>query len=180
MAAPIKPRQHTALKKDRWWLVPAIADTSAPTVAEINAAGGIYATCFLLEDQGGVTKTVNKVQLTRLLCQDNQPEALAPPTFAMSDIVGVLDPQAAANHNDKKLFEFLRDGFTGFAVREQNKLNDVSDAIVAGEFVDVIPIDIESAWPDKTGPGPEGFYTFTSGAAVTGTPIANVAVVSGS
>ena len=177
MAAPIKPKQHTALKKDRWWLVPAIADTSAPTALEVNAAGGIYATCFLLEDQGGVTKTVNKVQLTRLLCDTAQPEALAPATFSMSDIVGVFDPQAASGDNDKKLFEFLRDGFTGYAVREQNKVNDTDDQVTAGEFVDVVPVDIDAAWPDKSGTGPEGFYTFVCGVAVTGTPVANVAVV---
>lgn len=177
MAAPIKPRHHTAQKRDRWWLVPAIANTSAPTALEVNAAGGIYATCFLLNDQGGVTKTVNKVQLAPLLCEESTPEALAPASFSMSDIVGVLDPQAAENAPDKKLFEFLRDGFTGYAVREQNKINDLDDQITAGEFVDVVPVSIDDAWPDKTGSGPEGFYTFTCGVAVTGTPVPNVVVV---
>lgn len=176
MAAPIKPKKHTSLKKDAWWLVPAIADTSAPTALEVNAVGGIYATCFLMQDQGGVTKTVNKTQLAALLCEDATSEALTPATYSMSDIVGVFDPQGTAASNDKKLFEFLRDGFTGYAVRRQNVLNDVDDQVVVGEFVDVVPIEIDSAWPDKSAAGPEGFYTFTCGAAVTGPPVANVAV----
>lgn len=177
MAAPVKPRKHQARKKDAWWLVPAVADTSAPTALEINAVGGIYATCFLLEDQGGVSKTVNKVTLAALLCEDATSEGLSPASFSMSDIVGVLDPQAGPTDADKKLFEFLRDGFTGYAIRRQNVVNDTSDAVTVGEYVDVVPVDIDDAWPDKNAAGPEGFYTFTSGVAVTGTPIANVEVV---
>lgn len=176
MAAPIKPLKHASLKKDRWWLVPTIANTSAPTALEINSVSGIYATCFLLQSQGGVAKTVNKVQLEALLCEGATSEGLAPASFSMSDIVGVLDPQADAADNDKKLFEFLRDGFTGYAVRQQNVANDASDAVVADSFVDVVPVDIDAAWPDKSAAGPEGFYTFTCGVAVTAPPIANVEV----
>lgn len=176
MATPIKPSKHTSLKKDAWWLVPAIADTGDPVVTEINAVGGIYATCFLLQDQGGVTKTVNKTRLSALLCEDATSEALSPSSYAMSDIVGVFDPQAGPTDDDKKLFEFLRDGFEGFAVRRQNVINDVSDQVVTGEYVDIVPVQIDSAWPDKSAAGPEGFYTFTCGVAVTGIPVANVEV----
>lgn len=179
MATPLKPKKHTSLKKDAWWLVPAIADTSAPKITEINAAGGIYATCYLMQDQGGVTKTVNKQQLAALLCEDATSEALTPANFSMADIVGVLDPQAGPTDDDKKLFEFLRNGFTGFAVRRQNKANDVSDAAVTGEYFDIVPVDIDSAWPDKSATGPEGFYNFTCGVAVTGIPVPNVAAVAG-
>lgn len=177
MATPTKPNKHTSLKKDSWWLVPAIADTSAPTVAEVNAASGIYATCFLLQDQGGVQKTVNKTKLAALLCEDGTSEALTAADFSMSDIVGVLDPQAGPTDDDKLLFEFLRDGYSGFAVRRQNVINDVSDAATAGQYVDVIKVDIDAAWPDKSAAGPEGFYQFTCGVAVTAVPVANVAVV---
>lgn len=179
MADPIKPAKHSSHKKDSWWLVPAIADTSAPTVAEVNAEGGIYATCFLRADQGGVEKTVNKVELDALLCEDGTTEGLAPASFSMSDIVGVLDPQAGPTDPDKALFEFLRDGFEGYAVRRQNVVNDVSDEVAEGEYVDVVKVDIDAAWPDKSTTGPEGFYQFTCGAAVTAVPVANVAVVAG-
>ncbi len=176
MAVPVKPTKHLSRKKDAWWLVPAIANKNAPILAEVNAAAGVYATCFLLEDQGGVTKTVNKVTLAKLLCEDSTSEGLDTPTFGMTDIVGVFNPQAAVGDADKKLFEFLRNGFTGFAVRRQNVLNDTSDVATTGQFVDVVPVSIDSAWPDKTAPGPEGFYNFTCGVAVTGTPVANVAL----
>lgn len=177
MATPTKPNKHASLKKDAWRLVPAIADKEAPTDAEVNAVGGFYATCYLLQDQGGVQKTVNKVQLAALLCEDSTSEALSPASFSMSDIVGVFDPQAGPTDNDKKLFEFLRDGFDGFAVRRQNVVNDASDQFAIDEYVDVIPVSIDSAWPDKSAAGPEGFYTFSCGVAVTGEPVPNVQIV---
>lgn len=179
MAAPVKPRKHASLKKDSFWLVPAIADVNAPKITEINAVSGIYATCFLRADQGGPAKTTNKVTLDNLLCEGESSEALAPASVSMPDIVGAFDPQAAAAHNDKKLFEFLRDGYTGYLVRRQNKENDTDDQAVVGEFYDVFSVDIDDAWPDKSAPGPEGFYQFVCGVAYTGQRALNVAAVAG-
>lgn len=177
MAVPTKPGKHTALKKDAWWLIPACADVTAPTVAEINAATGIYATCFLRADFEGVTRTTNKVQTDALMCEDVQYEALAPTAITMSDLVGVVDPQAADTDDDKLLYEFLRNGYTGFAVQRQNVTNDTSDAAVAGEFVNVVPVDISAPGsPYKSAAGPEGIYQFMCAVAVTGACGDNVEV----
>lgn len=179
MATPIKVNKHQSYKKDSFWLVPAIADTSEPKDTEINAVSGIYATCSLRGDQGGATKTVNKVNLDPLLCDDGTSEGLAPSTYSHPDLMGAFNPQAASGHADKALFEFLRDGYTGFLVRRQNVVNDVDDEVEVGEFVDVFPVDIDDAWSDKSAAGPEGFYQFLCGVAVTGRPAINVAVVDG-
>lgn len=176
MAAPIKPGKHGSFKKDSFWLVSAIADVHNATDAEINDVEGIYATCYLRGDQGGAEKTVNKVSLDTLLCEDKTYESLAPASLAHPDIVGVFNPQAAETDDDKLLFEFLRDGFTGFLVRRQNVVNDADDQVTAGEFVDVFPVDIDDAWPNKSATGPEGFYQFLCGVAVTGEPGINVEV----
>lgn len=179
MAAPIKPSRHLSQKKDSFWLVPTIADVDAPKDTEINAVSGIYATCFLRGDQAGATKTVNKVQLDTLLCEDKQFEGLAPSQISHPDLVGVFDPQAGPSDDDKALFEFLRDGYEGFLVRRQNKTNDTDDQAAIGDYVDVFPVAIDSSWPDKSGAGPEGFYQFLCGVAVTNEPGINVAVVDG-
>lgn len=179
MAAPIKPGKHGSFKKDSFWLVPAIADVTAPKDTEINAVSGIYATCFLRGDQNGPTKTTNKVTFDNLLCEGESSEGLAPASVTMPDIVGVFDPQAAEAHDDKALFEFLRDGYTGFLVHRQNVTNDADDQAEIGEFVNVFSIDADDAWPDKSAPGPEGFYQFVSGVAYTGQRALNVAVVDG-
>lgn len=180
MAAPIKPRQHSALKKTRFWAVPAIADTSAPKITEINAAGGFYFTCYVPEDYGaGWTPTFNKGSGLRLLCSGSTPEVLNPTTFAGNDIVVVVDPQADDTDNDKKAFEFFRDGFTGFLVRSLNKDNDESDAAVVGEFVDIAEVEVAEMVTDLSSTDANGVFVARAGVAVTGDVVINVAAVAG-
>lgn len=176
MAAPIKPGKHTALQKDSFWLVPAIADIKAPKVAEINAVTGIYLTCFLTEEANGWTTTFNKGTAPRGLCDATTPETLLPATVQGTEIQGFFNPQAAVAEADKKAFEFLRSGYTGFMVKRLNKKNDVADTAAAGEFVSVAPVLIAAAVEDKTATTAEGIYVFKAGVAVTGDPSTNVAV----
>jgi len=180
MAAPIKPRQHSALRKTRFWAVPAIADPSAPKATEVNAAGGFYFTCFVPEDYGaGWTPSFNKGSGLRLLCMASTPEVLNPTTFAGNDIVVVVDPQAVDTDNDKKAFEFFRDGFSGFLARSLNKENDTDDQVVVGEFVDIAPVDIAPMVTDLSSTDANGVFVAKAGVAVTGSVTTNVAVVAG-
>lgn len=179
MAAPIKPQKVTANGKDTWWLVPAIADLDAPTATEINATSGLNITCFLLAEQEGVTSTTERVALARLLCETTTTEGLGDTTFSMADIQGVFDPQGAANSDGKKAWELVKAGFTGYAVRRQGVKSDVDADVEAGDFVDVVPIDMGPAVPGKSSTDASGIYTFTAPVAVTGTPQFNVAVAAG-
>lgn len=175
MAAPIKPGIKNALKMDSFWLVPSL---TGPKKSEIEAVGSFYITCFLTEENSGWTVQFNKGTGPRLLCAATTPEVLLPSTATGTDLIGVVDPQAAAGANDKKAFEFLRNGFTGWMVRRQGKLNDVADTVtVTTEFVDYVPVSITPAVIDKTAQTAEGVYVFKAGVAVTGDPVINVAVV---
>lgn len=178
MADPIKPGIKNALQMDSFWLVPALT-SAAPTDDEIQAVGGIYITCFLTEENAGWEVQFNKGAAPRLLCAATTPEVLLPSTTTGTDIIGVVDPQAAVGANDKKAFEFLRDGFSGYMVRRQGVLNNASDTVTVGEFVDSAPVDISAAVIVKTANTAEGVYVFKAGVAVTGDPTTNVAVVAG-
>lgn len=178
MVAPLKPKKVRAHGNDSWWLVPAIADLTAPTIAEINAATGLNFSCAVLQDGDSLVRTTNKVTLPAYLCETENFEGLDNSTWSMGDIVGGVDPQAAAASDDKEHFEFLRDGFSGFAVRRQGKKadTDTPDA-VAGEFFDIVPVDVSEAVTDRSSAGNDAIYTFRSGVAVTGKPAINVAAV---
>ena len=178
MALPIKPGEYSALKMTSFWLVPALT-AATPKKTEIEAVGGFYITCFLTEENVGWTVQFNKGTAPRLLCNSSTPEVLLPSTSQGSDIVGVVDPQAASSHNDKKAFEFLRNGFTGYMVRRQNKANDVADTVAVGEFVDGAPVNITPAVTDQSAQTAEGVYIFKAGVAVTGDPFYNRAVIAG-
>lgn len=177
MAVPTKPGIHNSLQMDSFWLVPTVS--AAPTKPEIESASGLYITCFLTEENSGWAVSFNKGTAPRLICNATTPEVLLPSTTTGTDLIGVVDPQAAEAHADKKAFEFLRDGFTGYMVRRHNVLNNAADTTTAGEFVDYAPVDISPAVIDKTATGPEGVYVFKAGVAVTGDVVTNVAVVAG-
>lgn len=174
MAAPIKPGIKNALKMDSFWLVPTM---TSPSKASIEGAGSLYITCFLTEDNAGWTVQFNKGTAPRLLCAATTPEVLLPSTTTGTDLVGVVDPQATSSANDKKAFEFLRNGFTGYMVRRQGVVNDAADTTTVGEFIDYAPVRISPAVIDKTATTAEGVYVFKAGVAVTGDPVTNVAVV---
>lgn len=178
MAVPVKPGQHSALQKTGFWLVPAIADTTAPKESEINAGGSLYITCFLDESVGGGwTTTFNKGTGLRSLCMASTPEVLNPSTVAGNDLMGFVDPQAETGADDKKAFEYLKDGFTGYLVRRLNKDNDSSDAVEGGEFVDIAPVDISPAVTDQSSADANAAYVFRAGVAVTGDVTYDVKVV---
>lgn len=168
MAAPLKPQKVTAKKKDAWWFVPAIADMTDPTATEINAVGALNFTCYLLADQDGLSSTTNKVQLPQLLCEDETTEAIDSVTVQMSDIQSLFDPQAATGSTGKKTWDlFGKNGASGFLVRRQGVVNDVDAAVDAGEFVDVLKVDIAKGVPAKTASDASGLYAFTSGVTVS-------------
>ena len=179
MAAPTKPQKKTALGKDSWFLVPTIADQTAPTATEINAATGLNISCYLLASYGGVTQNATRVSLERLLCETSTTEGLGEVTYSMEDMTIVFDPQGAAASEGKEAFELIQDGdFTGYAVRRQGVSADTGD-VTAGEFVDVIPVEIGKPLPGKSNTDASGIYTATAPVAVTGEPSFNVAVAAG-
>ena len=179
MAAPVKPKKTTANGKDSWWLVPTVADTSAPAKTEIDAAGGLNISCFLLAEQEGVTGTTEKVALARLLCETTTTEGIGETTFSMADVQGVFNPQAADGADEKKFWDLVKSGFVGYAVRRQGVKADTESTVTVGDFVDVMPIEMGPAIPGKSATDASGIYTFTAAVAVTGTPEFNVAVVAG-
>lgn len=177
MAAPLKPQKVTANKKDSWWFAPAVASMAAPTVAEVNAAGGLNFTCYLLSDQDNLTSTTNKAQLPRLLCEDKTTEVIENVVVSMADLQSVFDPQAATGTTGKKTWDlFGKDGASGYLIRRQGVLNDVDSAVDAGEFVDVFKVDIAEGIPNKTATDATGLYSFTCGVSISDSEM-NVAVV---
>jgi hypothetical protein len=178
MAAPVKPGIYNALQKDSFWLIPALTQAT-PKKTEIESVSGLYITCFLTEENAGWTVSFNKGTAPRLLCAKTTPEVLLPSTTQATDLIGVVNPQAASGHADKKAFEFLRGGFDGYMVRRQNVLNNTADTVAVGEFVDSVAVSITAAVIDKSTTGPEGVYVFKAGVAATGDPFTNLAVIAG-
>lgn len=166
MVAPTKPQKVQANGKDSWFWVSAIADISAPSVAELTA--GTNVSCYLLAEQDGVTGTVEKVRLARLLCETSTTEGLGEQTWSLADITGVFDPQAAALSDGKKAWELFQDPINpGYLVRRQGvTAYSASPEPTAGQFVDVFKVEAGQATPGKTSTDSSGIYSFTAGVAL--------------
>lgn len=175
MVAPIKPRKVRAHGKDSWFLIPTVASTAAPTVAEVNSASGYNISCAVLAGGDSLTATTNKVTLPSYLCETETFEGNDDTQFSMGDVIIGFDPQATSSSDDKKAFEFLRAGFTGYAVRRQGVLA-TTGAVTAGQFVDVVPVEIARAIPGRSSTDNSAIYTATAAVSVTGSPSLNVAV----
>lgn len=178
MVAPITPAKKLANGRDAWWLVPTIANTSAPTAIEINSASGLNITGVLLSDYEGATTSTEKVTLPLVMLETTSTEVNGQTTNTLADMQLTFDPQAATGASGKKAWELFTGGvFNGYAVRRQDAVTTVSDAVVVGQFVDVFPIAAVRNAPTKTSTGPDGIYSFTASLGVTGIPAFNKAVV---
>jgi hypothetical protein len=174
MTAPIKPALKRAFGNDSWAWVPAVAVKTAPTVAELTAAAGFNLSCSLFGEQDGFSATTEKVTLPRRLCETETFEVNGSTNYAAPDLTVSFDPQAASGADGKKAWEAMDDLTNGFLIRRQG-VTATSD-FVAGEFVDVIPAQLGTKVPTKTGTGSDGVYAFTVGASIVDTPAWNVAI----
>jgi hypothetical protein len=147
--------------------VPAIANTAAPTVAELTA-GGVKKITYSITGDGGYTHgvTINTVTANRLtLVQTIQYDGTIADdleikfvyTNTAGDVVRLALPQGQA----------------GFIVERWAVPN--SQAIAAGDIVDVIPI--KASLQRKDAPAANTELTRTQKLNVTGTVQRDVAVV---
>lgn len=176
MVAPVKPRKVPMNGKQSFWLVPAIAIQSAPTILEINAVTGINLSCTLLKTFTGLRPTFNKATLDPVLCETDSYQGLDNTGWEMSDLAGAFDPQAAEASTDKLGFEFLREPFTGFAVFRNGVVsNSATPEATTGQFFNIAPVDITAAADVSDPSQATAIASWLAGVAVTGAPSMNVA-----
>jgi hypothetical protein len=176
MTAPIKPALKRAFARDIWRWVPAIANTAAPTVAEVTAVTGFNLSCSLFGDtQDGFDASTDKVSLPRRNCETDVFQVNGATTHSAPDLLVSFQPQADAGSDGKKAWEAMDDLSDGFLIRGQD-LDPMVD-LVAGDFVDVVPASLGVKVPTKTSNGADGVYAFKVPASIIDSPEYNVAVV---
>lgn len=168
MAAPIRPASAKTYGAEKWVFVPTIADTDAPTVAEVTAVSGLDISCYLFGDSGRPTQSTNRVTAQRRICDTAVYERIGDTTYAGGELLYALDPQAAAGSDGKKAWETLPAGTTGYLVRRFGL--PVATDFAAGQFVDAFPVELGPAMPTASGDGEAGEVAATQAFAVTGPP----------
>ena len=174
MGTPIKPALSRSFGTESWLWVNAVANTSAPTTAELTAASAIHLQGYLPGEQEGIGGSTEKVTLPRRMMETQTFEVNGATSYSAPDFQLFFDPQAATGSDGKKAWEAMGDNEVGFLVHRQGV--DPTTDYVAGQFVNVYPAQLGVKVPTKSGSGADGVYSFTVGVSITNTPAKNVAV----
>lgn len=175
MAAPIRPASAKAFKREKWLWVPAIADITAPTVAELAAATGLDISCYLFDSTARPSKNTNAVTKERRICDGEQYEQIGITTYSGGELTYAVDPQAVAGSDGKKAWEKFVAGATGFLVRRL--AIDVDTDVAAGQFVDTMPAEVGPSMPTLVGEGEAAEVAGSATYVITGPPAWIKAVV---
>ena len=176
MAEPIRPTAAKTFGRTNWIYVPAIANTSAPTAAEINSASGLDITNMLYADAfGGVTAEPTRVTAPSRVGDTESYDAFGRTTYGIEDLVYSFDPQAAGGADGKKAKEKFAEGTTGYLVKRTNVAKATTPA--AGQFVSVYPVVMGAQLEVETGDGESAESAIRQPVSVTNQPKLNVAIV---
>jgi len=175
MTAPTRPASTKAFGTEKFSFVATIATITAPSLAtEINAAGSLDVSCYLFDSSDRPTQNTNRITRERRVCDTVQFEQIGITTMQGGNLMYALDPQAAAGATGKKAWEKFVAGATGFLVRRAGI--DVNTDYAAGQFVDVIPIEVGPHFDVKVGDGESAEWAGTNAFAITGPIATNVAI----
>lgn len=181
MAEPLRPTSNKTFGRENWIFVPTIAGYSTgtgPTVAEITGASSLDITRIAFADGApATTQTTNRVKQNRRLGDTTVTEFIGETDYEGGDMTYLLDPQAVAGSDGKKAWEkFLNSSgtITGYLVRRLGVGRAVTP--VAGQFVDVYPVEIGPSIPTTTGDAESAETAATATFAITDAPLFVTAV----
>lgn len=174
MAQPLRPTSVKAFGRETWIFTPTIASITAPTAAEVNAAGGLDISCMLFASTARPTKNTNLVDRERRVCDTVTFQQVGTTSFGGGEMLAAFDQQGAAASNGVKAWEKFPEGTTGYLVRRLGIV--VATTPAAGQFVDVFPVEFGLPVPIIQGDGEAAEVGFSSTFAVTSTPAFKVAI----
>jgi hypothetical protein len=175
MALPVYPPGVSSQGNTRAIYVPTLVAAGAPDISsELNAAGAVDFSCFLLEDQFNFTGEQARGE-DRRFCSKESFETLGVAKRGIADLQYVFDPQAAAALPENRAYEVFKKDVTGFfIVRMGFDARTVDWA--AGQKVDVWPIKF-GLQVKVLGGGEFAKFNVTQAVAVTAPPTEDVALV---
>lgn len=145
--------------------VPAIANTSTPTVVEMTATGAVDVSCYLMPDWGGVTADQNKGS-DRRFCSTQAFERLGIISRSVADLVYTYLPQTVGTDTANSAYTKLATGTNGFLVIRYGK--SVGSAFATGDKVDILPVTLGAQTKAVSGSDEFAPLTVTQGVGATG------------
>lgn len=180
MAEPLRPAAAKLFGRENWIFVPTIASgTLAPTVAEATGASSLDITNIVFADGApDPSKNTNVVDQNRRFGDTTVSQFVGTTTYGGGEFTYQFDAQGAAASNPVKAWEkFLNSSgtITGYFVRRQNIAKATTP--VAGQFVDVYPVEIGPSMPTRSGDGESAEGAAMATFAITSAPAFKIAVL---
>lgn len=155
-------------------VVQTIANTSAPTLTEINAATSVNVSCFLVS--GGVgTVTTNKGNPPRRLCTTAQFESFGTSTYSVSDLTYLYSPQGDDADVANKAKVALEEGTDVYLVVRRG-LSAEDEPFAVGDKVDIWHVTLGPQNEQPTGDGEFDLHAIVQPSAVKSKPVKNVTI----
>ena len=174
MTEPLRPNATKTFGKSNWIFVTTVAVTTAPTAAEVNAAGGLDISRIIFASSGRPTQATNRVTNERRFGDTKTYEAIGVSNVTGGDMVYAFADQAAALSDGKKWYEKIPEGTTGYLIERKGVARATTPA--AGQFVNVYPVEFGPSFPAEAGAEESSESAMTVTFAVTADPAINVAI----
>ena len=174
MAAPIRPAATKSYLRNKWVFVPAIANTSAPTVAELTGASVLDVTKMFFESSAQPSQSTNLARSPKRIGDAETYEFVGETTASFGEVRYSFNPQGAALSDGKKAFEKFPAGTTGYMV---NRLGlDRDTDLAAAQFVTIYPVEFGQQHETIEGDGEGGEVAIVQTVAQTGPKSLNKAI----
>ena len=175
MAAPIRPAGTKHYLRDKWVFVPTLTSTTAPSLAELNAASALDITKMMFSSSARPALSTNMARAPKRVGDGETYEFVGESQATVGEIRYSFNPQAAALSDGKKAFEKFPAGTTGYLV---NRLGiDRDTDLAVGQFVTVYPVEFGPQHETPEGDGEGAEVAIVQPVAQTGPKSLNKAVV---
>lgn len=175
MAAPARVDGAKTYGRKNAWFVPDIADINSPLLTELTAAGAVELETYLYrEATTDPTLSQDGVTAPPRVSDTQQFQSRGDANWQGGTLAYMVDPQAAAGSEGKKISEALPEGTTGFYVRRLSVPYGTTPA--AGQFVSIWPIETGAPNEIEQGDGAAAEVAYSQGYFVTGPPALTVAL----
>jgi hypothetical protein len=178
MADPTRPTAVKLYGRENWIILLTVT-ASAPTVAQVTSGTGLDVTNMVFVDGApDPQQSTNLVDQVRRFGDTTTTQFVGTTTHTGGQITYQFNPQGAAASTGKRMWEKLLNApgtVTGYLVNRQGI--DKASTPVAGEFVDVYPVEFGPSKPTRAGSGENAEGAAMCTFAITSAPTFNVAIV---
>lgn len=178
MTEPLRPAANPLYGKENWVIIPSVADITAITATEWNAASSLDVTRIVFASTGKPSQSTSRVAAERRLGDTKTYERLGTSSVTGGDMLYAHNTQGAALSDGQKMYEAIPDGTTAVLANRRGIARATAGA--AGQGYHAYPVQFGPSFPADAGDAEAAEDAMTCAFAVIDAPAINKKIVAGS